>query len=180
MRFRAAVRSPLFVLLGVLVIGLGCYPILMSSLVYCRHQDIDINSGRIRNQRNLLFFCIVESIVESPVSRELGLEGSSPDWRRVNTFSPGGQPSPHYVFHGAIHQTRSLEDMMSMVEFTPEAKRQTFRNLLELWQREQRDDASDEYVQAIHDVVFGRYRDARGRPISVEDLPEVPSEDIHG
>ena len=59
----------------------------------CRHQDIDIKSGRLRFQRYLLFCKVSEQIRESPISEAIGDEladtSNSPEWHRVNTFSPG-------------------------------------------------------------------------------------------
>ena len=75
----------------------------------CWHEEVDITTGRIRRQWILLFVKVSESIEDTPLS-EVVLKGQppsgTPQWHRVNTFSPGIHYSPHYRFHGAGHQIR--------------------------------------------------------------------------
>jgi len=159
------------VIIGFWVVGLGCYPFVTWSPLNCRHEDIDINTGRIRHQRLLLGICVSERIVDSPISRELGIKEVAPDWRRANTFSPCVGRSPHYVFHSGIHQTRELEIIWQLAEFKPEAKKTAARTVLRLWQTGQRDDAADGYIHALSTTAIDR--DSAMPPLTVAELPDA-------
>ena len=166
---KVAVLSIFLVLIVGWVAGLGCYPLVMWSPLNCRHDDIDIDTGQIRQQRYLLGLCVRERIEDSPVSRELQLAGIAPDWRRANTFSPLVRHSPHYAFHSAIHQTRLLELVWQTAPFTPAARKRTSQDVLRLWQTGQRDGAADGYIDALSALAMDR--DTSAPPVFVEDLP---------
>ena len=73
----------------------------------CWQNDIDITSGRIRQTRYLLWVPVQRSVWDSALTRAVPptvVAGSRPDWHAVVTLSPGLHHSPHYRFHGAIHQ----------------------------------------------------------------------------
>ena len=171
MNSKVAIVSVLFVLAGAWVIGLGCYPVVAWSPLNCRHEDIDINSGRIRHQRFLVGICISERIEDSVISRELQLAGVTPDWRRANTFSPLVGHSPHYIFHSGIHQTREVEMIWQLASFTPAARQKASQQVLRLWQTGQRDKAADAYLNALSALAMDR--DPAAPPITVAELPDV-------
>lgn len=98
----------------------------------CRHEDMDINSGRVRHTRYLFYICINESVEDTFISGSVAPVGP-PDWRRVNTFSPGVHYSPHYRYHGAIAQAKALELMDQLVPFTPKAKERAAVAVLRGW-----------------------------------------------
>lgn len=103
----------------------------------CRYEDVDIRSGRIRHTRYLLYCRISDRIASTALSDALlptDFDAASPDWRRVNTFSPGVRHSPHHEFHGAISQMEMLRTLCDLVEFTPDARRQSALRLLTTWQ----------------------------------------------
>lgn len=171
MKLKITIVCLLFVLVAGWVVGIGCYPFVAWSPLNCRHEDIDINTGRIRYQRFLVGICISERIEDSPISRQLQLAKTTPDWRRVNTFSPLVRHSPHYIFHSGIAQTRELEIIWQLAAFTPAAKQHASREVLRLWQSGQYDDAASDFLSALSALAIGR--DSSAPPLSIEDLPKA-------
>lgn len=161
----------LFVLIFSWVVGLGCWPFLQWSPLNRRHEDVDIDSGRIRRQWELLGICVQETIEESAVSRELADEiaGQPENWQRVNTFSPLVHYSPHYKYHAAIYQISCLELNWKIVPFTDEAKRKSSRDLLKIWQFDKGYFPAVGYLIKIEELSAKHGKDS---PVSVEDLPE--------
>jgi hypothetical protein len=87
----------------------------------------------------------------------------------VVTLSPGLRHSPHYAFHGAIHQIRELEFCWQSGKMTPAARKETARNVLRLWQQNLNYMRATDYIQAV----WERAQDAekKGNVIDVGDLP---------
>lgn len=115
----------------------------------CRHQDVDIATGRLRSTRYLLYCKVSERIEGSPISNVLPkdmVDSATPDWHRVNTFSPGVHHSPHYIFHSAIHQIHMLDLLWSSLEPPPDVKRQMALHVLALWQHSRTDSIADNYI----------------------------------
>lgn len=75
----------------------------------CWHDDVDINTGCVRHSRYMLFCKIADHTEETWLSSVTKDLKTVRDWRRVKTFSPGVRHSPHYRFHGAIQQIKTLE-----------------------------------------------------------------------
>ncbi len=124
----------------------------------CRHEDLDLHTGRVRHTRYLLFCQIGDRIEDTWLSHALNISSDSPAWRRVNTFSPGVGSSPHYQFHGAIQQIKTLELAQNTIRFDPDARRQVAHRLLTLWQSGGSHLAADAFVEntvqaarALHD-----------------------------
>jgi len=92
-----------------------------------------------------------------------------PEWKRVTTFSPGRQISPHFIFHSAMHQIRELELNWEPGRFTPAAQRASAKRVLKLWQQGQTDDAADAYIRALDEVAFRS--ESRGTTTEEKDLP---------
>lgn len=140
------------------------------SPINCRHEEVDILSGRIRHTRYLLFYRIENRVEDSPVTKALlheDLPPRAPEWHRVNTFSPNGRISPHYSYHGAIAQIRELQLCWDSGKFTREARRKSARRLLLLWQQSGGDDAAKPYLRALSEISFREERDA----VTELDLP---------
>lgn len=123
------------------------------STLNCWHEDVDISTGRVRHTRYLLFCQISDRIEETWLSRN-NSSNSPPDWRRVNTFSPGVDHSPHYRFHGALHQIKTLELADSTIPFAPEAREQVVATLLALWKNSDSDADADDYVEQVAQTAF--------------------------
>jgi hypothetical protein len=171
MKPKVAILAVLLGLVVCWVVGLGCYPLVTWSPLNCRHEDIDINTGRIRHQRFLLGICVSEHVEDSPISRELGIADAAPDWRRANTFSPCVGYSPHYVFHSGINQTRKLERIWQLAVFTPGARKQISLEVLRLWQTGQCDDAAKPYIDALDTLAIDR--ESTEPSITIGDLPDA-------
>jgi len=125
----------------------------------CRHEEVDITTGRLRFTRYILFCKVSERIEPSPLSEALPrdmIAATTPEWHRVNTFSPGVHHSPHYIFHGAIHQIRTLESIWGMSEvygFPEDLKEQTAVHVLALWQHNGSDSLAGDYIHGLCDLM---------------------------
>jgi hypothetical protein len=131
-RVALAVSAVPMSLLGLSLLGLFPW-----SGLNCWQDDIDIASGRIRHTRYLLWAPACRSVEETPLTRALApedLHGKRADWRPVVTFSPGYRHSPHYRFHSAISQVRTLKLLWDAGRATPEARRSDARRVLRMWQ----------------------------------------------
>ncbi|MBS0205160.1 MAG: hypothetical protein JSS49_19835 [Planctomycetes bacterium] len=115
----------------------------------CWHDDVDINTGCVRHTRYLLFCKIADHTDETWLSSAIKESKTAPDWRRVNTFSPGVRHSPRYRFHGAIQQIRTLELAGETIRFEPNARRKVADILLRLWQNGESYLDADEFVENV-------------------------------
>jgi len=138
--------------------------------------EIDIRSGRVRYVRSLLSWEVGQRIEATWLSRALGRRSGVPKWHRVCTFWPGSEISPHYAFHGAVHQVETLEKIdASFLPFSSPARRKVARTVLALWQSgdADADDAANDYISEVCEVACGLME--RGASIvRVEDLPDDP------
>lgn len=146
----------------------------------CWHEDVDITTGRIRRQWILLFVKVSEAIEETPLS-EVVLRGqraaASPQWHRINTFSPGIHYSPHYRYHGAGHQIRTLAELWNLPapqNFPPELKETTAGHVLALWQ-EGNDDRAGDYITQLYELIDEKDRTGLIEAIGRIKLPEFES-----
>jgi hypothetical protein len=142
------------VAVGGLLLGPLVVPIFMPwSEINCRHQDINIKTGKARYSRCIWFVKISERIENTPIS--LALNGETVDvtrikpWHRVNTFSPGSGHSPHYTFHSALHQAYQMQTLESQHELTPERKKEIAKAILTAWQQTGRDSGADELIYKL-------------------------------
>ena len=122
------------------------------SPINCWHEDVDIRTGKTRYSRYILYRNTKTEIKDSALSSALFPQernGIEPDWRRVNTFSPGIHHSPHYVFHGALNQIRMMETVFEMHNFTPGQKRKLAQDILTLWQHEDGDYLVGQYLNSF-------------------------------
>ena len=108
--FALIILMPMITMLLLTVSGVFVW-----SPLNCGHEEVDINTGRVRHTKYFLFYQIGDRTEDTWVSRASSKSNKSPDWHRVNTFSPGVGHSPHYNFHGAIHQITTLERADNMV-----------------------------------------------------------------
>lgn len=140
----------------------------------CRHQDVDINTGRIRETRYLLNVKLWERTKDSWITTALSPEvvrTAGPDWKRVNTFSPGTHHSPHYTYHGAISQIRLIEEAWQQMPFTKEAQRQVAETLLKLWQKNKGYWAAEDYAVLIPQFAYEAKARGTKQIIRLDDLP---------
>jgi hypothetical protein len=155
---------------GLLALSLvGVFP---WSRVNCWTREIDINSGRTRATRSLLWVTTVGPPEDTDLTRALApgdLAGRPADWKKVTTLSPLQNYSPHHYYHGAGSQAFLLTEAWEAGRATPAARRESARRVLRLWQESGNDGRAGDYVLAILDRA-GVARDA-GRTLDVADLP---------
>jgi hypothetical protein len=137
----------------------------------CWHEDVDIHSGRVRHTRHLLYCQIGERVEDTWLSRNVTKAYHSPDWRHVNTFSPGMHHSPHYVYHGAINQIETLELVVDAVPFEPEARRKVADSLLTLWQNTGSDFEADDYIEKVAKIVSALHGKGASS-VKASDIPD--------
>lgn len=154
------------------VLGIAIAGIFVWSPLNCWQEEVDIHSGRIRYSRFLLLICVTERVEDTMLSAVLPASGvmtETPDWRRVNTFSPFVQTSPHHDFHGAMGQLQNLKLCWEAGNFTPAAKRESAHRLLETWQRAGNCSAGSRYLESLAQFIT-----QRGGAIPSVDLAELP------
>jgi hypothetical protein len=137
----------------------------------CRYEDVDINSGRARYTRYLLCCQVNERVEDTWVSRNATDVGNLPDWRRVNTFSPGVHYSPHYGYHGALQQINTLEVIDNTIPLEPDARRKVADALLALWQNTGSDFRAGDYVQKVGGVALS-LDDNGASVVTAADIPD--------
>ncbi|TWU32663.1 hypothetical protein Q31b_58210 [Novipirellula aureliae] len=156
-------------MLTVLLLISGLFP---WSPLNCWHEDVDINTGRVRHTRYLLFCQIGDRIEETWLFRANSNSNVSPDWRCVNTFSPGLGHSSHYHFHGAIHQINTLGLADNVVPFDPNARHKVAHRLLTLWQNSGSHFDADEFVEKVVRTAFTLHNNGA----SVFTASDVPTD----
>ena len=125
------------------------------SPINCRYEEVDIATGRLRFTRYCLYRKVSEEIRPSALSACLPEEviaSATPQWHRVNTFSPGLNHSPHHAFHGAIFQIQELERIWNDREFygfPDELRRQSAQHVLALWRFSLDDGLACKYIRAL-------------------------------
>jgi hypothetical protein len=166
-------------LLSVILLAVVVTPFFIPwSPLNCWHEEVDITTGRIRRQWILLFVKVAESIEETPLS-EVVLSGQpptgTPQWHRINTFSPGIHHSPHYRYHGAGHQIRELAELWQLPppqSFPAELKEPTARHVLALWQ-EGSDYRAGDYLMELYGLLHAENRDTLIKTIAQIEMPKL-------
>ncbi len=172
-------RSVLVLLVGLIlawVVGLGCWPFLTWSSLNCRCEDVDITSGKVRYQQYLFGFCVHERTVDTGMSLLVPSDdnGSPPEWRRVNTFSPLVHYSPHHGYHGAIYQIHLIDGMSAEVRFSPAARQRIIQDVLHLWQRDGSYVSASDYLQRVESLLSN----SAGSPQKMIEAADLPSTDV--
>ena len=135
---------------------------------------MDIKTGRLRFTRYLAFCKVSERVVDSTLSLVLPREmvaASKPEWRRVNTFSPGVRHSPHHGFHGAISQIRLLALIWEASAVEDPIKRKLALHVLALWQYDGSDRLVDRYFDGLNDVYDGSKKERILRSLATLEMP---------
>lgn len=150
-----------------------------STRLNCETNYIDITCGRSRYDRYLLGIKIISKIEETELSkmyRNLVGERPSPVWRRVTTFSPRLQDSPHYRHHVSGYAARILFEALNRTKFTDEAKRTAIINFFNLLEVDDSYGRAREYAFAISELAC-KESEREGSEIRVEQLPDVPEKE---
>ncbi len=146
----------------------------------CTHQDVDITTGRVRYSRYVLFCRVSKRIEDSPLTEVLPsefLRKARSDWHRVNTLSPGVHYSPHYRFHGAVHQIYDLARAWKTFDLAPTVRQKSAMHLLALWQHDGSDFLAGVYLSGLYDL--GEPEKREHMLVSLSDL-EMPKVDTNG
>ena len=87
------------------------------------HEDIDITCGRKRTRHYILGLRIssrIEDTEGSKLYRETVGEPGTPEWRTVNTFSPGSDSSPNHAYHRSLDMLSELTETLRKDDFSQE------------------------------------------------------------
>ena len=158
-------RKSLIGVLALLIAAPLVVPLLLPwTTINVRHQDINIKTGQARFSRYIWFVRVSRRTAETPISTALA--GKSVDvaaiepWHRVNTLSPGVPNSPHYVFHGALHQAYALGSLFEMANMPETSRADIATTVLTMWQTDGSDFAASEY---IHELMMKNFERSRTR-----------------
>ena len=173
-------RKLIIIPITITAIGLAIYYVILPfffpwSPICSENQFIDINTGKSKRAQYLLYIKVSESIGDTAISSLLNID-ASPNWHPVNTFSPGIRYSPHYYFHGAFHQINQILRCWSMCEFSDDAKKESAKNVLKLWQTHKDDYLADKYISALFTGLIPQMRS--GNVITTYDLPPIEQFEI--
>jgi hypothetical protein len=138
--------------------------------------DVDVNTGRTRQVRYLLYCKTSEKIEDSILTRMIGPspDGVEPDWRRVFTYPTiGWRYSPHYAYHGAISQIRQVELTWQLCSFSDEAKRHMAWTILDKWQSDRSDFGAGRYISDVWDIAREKTESDPKAIISPADLTSI-------
>ncbi len=182
MRFRGSKLG--FVGLVIILVSIGLLLLAAENAsskwarLWCEYDDVDINTGRIRQTHYVLYCKVSEKIEDSILTRTIGEfpDGVEPDWRRVNTFPLGRRYSPHYVYHGAIAQIRGVEMIWQSCPFSDEAKKHVARTILHRWQSDRSYFRAGRYINDVSSTAREKVESDPKAIISVADLASIPNE----
>lgn len=104
----------------------------------CETQEINIKTGQARHRRYLFFVRIRDTTKDTVLSRAITEPVSVAeikDWHTVNQFAPPWDHiSPHYRFHGALSQVRTVEILQKSFDLNQSNVASIARQLLIEWQ----------------------------------------------
>jgi hypothetical protein len=144
----------------------------------CEVDDVDINTGRTRQVRYLLYRKISEKTEDSILTRTIGQfpDGIEPDWRHVYTSPIVGRYPYHHAYRLAISQIREVDMIWQLCSFSDEAKRQMARTILDKWQSDGRSSGAEEYVRDVWDTAREKTESDPEAIMSVADLAAIENE----
>lgn len=125
-----------------------------------RHQDINIKTGQARFSRYVWFVRVSRRTEDTPISTALA--GKTVDvapmesWHRVNTLSPGVPNSPHYVFHGALHQAFQLRSLFQIGRVPETSRTEIATTILTMWQTNGNYFAAGQYIRDLKKTMGSR------------------------
>ncbi len=118
-----------------------------------QHEEINIKTGQARYSHKLWYIKVSETVEDTLFSEVLAGEpvevANVEPWHMVNTFSPGRRYSPHYAFHGAFAQARTLGMIFELREHNAQRKQQIVRDILKLWQTRGDDSEAERYITTL-------------------------------
>ena len=115
--------------------------------------EINITTGQGRHCRYIGFIRVKQETYETALAKALNAPVKNTDikaWHPVNTFSPPSRHcSPHYRFHGALHQAREVELLFNLVNASDERRAQIAETLLKAWQSSGGDKGAREIIETL-------------------------------
>ena len=140
------------------------------------HEEVDLNSGRIRRTHYVLFLQTSQHIEQTPLSKSRAKPlASGPNWRLSRAMAGGHSVGSHWGYRSPLTQVRILEALWEVGDLTDEAKQQVADTVLALWHSEGGLKAADEYLRSIEDVVTELQDAPLRRRITPADLPSCDS-----
>ncbi len=119
--------------------------------------DIDINSGRLRETRLILFVQVRQRVEETWISKAIDAPLGPADWRTMHVFGPGRRVSPNYRFGSSLAQLREVEKLLVHDSSDPSVQKELARRLLEAWQQGS-PAAGDPIIEAYSHQVWQQIR----------------------
>jgi hypothetical protein len=174
-RFKYLVLG-LLTLLAILTVILFIVPVFMPwTRLNCSDQELDINSGRLRFSRYVLFYRVYQRIEDSRLTKALPADLLRPEaeWYMVNRFSPGIHHSPHYIFHGGIHQIRTLETTWKMLNLSSDIRQRTASHVLALWNHAGNDSLAGYYISGLMDLDEAKTRENSIHKLASLEIPKL-------
>jgi len=146
----------------------------------CEFDDVDINTGRTRHTRYLLYCKISEKIEDSLLTKTIGQfpDGVQPDWQHVYTshLQIANRVHIHHAYHGAFAQIHNVDVIWQLFAFSDEAKRYLVQTVLDKWQSDGRYFGVDAYLVNVSTTAKQKIKSDPNAIISVSDL--LPIQDI--
>ena len=142
-------RAIITVCLGIVLICI----FLPRSVIYLRHEDINIKTGQCRITHVICFVQMSQQIKDTFLS--LTLRGKKVDvadikeWHRVNTSCPGTQIASLYRFRGAFWQAEELESILEIHNASETHRKDPVIRLLSIWQQSGNYDEGEEFLTKL-------------------------------
>lgn len=95
------------------------------------------------------------------------------EWHMVNRFSPGIRHSPHYIFHGGIHQIRTLENTWQMLNLSSDIRQRTASHVLALWKHAGNDSLAGYYINGLMNLDEAKNREDSIHKLAALEMPKL-------
>jgi hypothetical protein len=162
-------RFQLIVWIVVPLFAFVVFAIVYPSTIYLSTEEIDINSGVIRERECYLSILLRQSDRDTWVSLARTPMARPADWQVVNSRAFLARFSAHYVYHAAPTQCQLLEMLDEILPFAELAKRRVADQVLSYWQMGS-DDAADTYIHSLSRANKSAL-DRGKKAMSIDDLP---------
>jgi hypothetical protein len=135
---------------------------------------VDINTGRTRHTRYLLYCKISENIEDSLLTNTIGQfpDGVQPDWQRVYTshLQIVNKVHIHHAYHGAFAQIHKVDAIWQLYAFLDEAKIHLVQTVLDKWQSDGGYFGVEVYLANVSTMAEQKMKSDPNAIISVSDL----------
>jgi hypothetical protein len=121
----------------------------------CWQIDFDMNSGRLRATRHILWFTGEQRIEDTALTAAIqngNPENNSslpPDWQPMAKRSPGNNPSRKVWSNGVLMKIDQVDGIWRLADFTPEAKREIALHILQKMQKRGWGGLDSPYMEAL-------------------------------